>query len=420
MNRMMEPGGKISGRIAAPPSKSDAHRALICAALYGGSVTGAGDSDDVRATVSALGALGFAVRTVGNKISFERQPEALCTSEVDCAESGSTLRFLLPVCGALGLTRVFTGAGKLPERPVGPILREMKRFGAVCEGKKLPLRLSGHLRTGNYTIEGNISSQFISGLLMALPLLGGGSTVTVPGRLESAAYVDMTIKTLERFGIRWAADETAEGTVFRLADAMPAPCDYTVEGDWSGAAFLLTSGALGGRVTVTGLCRDSLQGDRAIAEILESMGAEVAWDRDEITVTKTGPLRPADIDVSGIPDLFPILVVAAAGARGDSRFTGTARLRIKESDRIESMFLTLAAIGGSMSVSGDTVTVRGTGRLKGGRLDSCGDHRIAMSGAVASLICGEAVEIEGAECCAKSYPGFFRDLRALEEAADEI
>lgn len=425
MDITLRAGSIIGGKLTAPPSKSDAHRALICAALRGdgAQVSGMGDSIDVLTTIEALNAMGAISQWNQNALYYTGWTDPERETRVNCRESGSTLRFLLPVCGALGRTCTFAGEGRLPLRPVSVILDEMAEHGVSASCPQLPLELSGRLEPGQYTIPGNISSQFISGLLMALPYAGGGSSIHIPGKLESAAYVDMTIDTLRHYGIHWDSHTTEAGTTYSMVPAesnVETPRPYVVEGDWSGAAFLLASGALGGSVQVGGLDRESRQGDKAIAHILEQMGATVAWPQPrQVTVTApdatTGAraLSPVEVDVSAVPDLFPVLAVLAAGAEGTSVFRNVARLRIKESDRVQTVCDMIEALGGSIRVEGDTVYVDGTGYLTGGIVDSCGDHRIAMSAAVASLICNDAVTILGAQCCAKSYPGFFEDFAKI-------
>ncbi len=426
MDITIRPNSRISGRVVAPPSKSDAHRALICSALCGNdaSVSAVGNSIDVETTIEALANLGASYTRQGDTLCYSGWDLTQSDGEVNCRESGSTLRFLLPVCSSLGLNRTFTGQGRLPERPISVIIDEMQRHGVTAKGDRLPLTLTGSLEIGEYRIPGNISSQFISGLLMALAKVGGTSRVVIPGKMESSAYVDMTVDTLAHFGARWQRNTSQEGTVYSLEqpfDTSKTPDTYEVEGDWSGAAFLLAAGALGGEIEVAGLEGKSRQGDRAIAHILEQMGAQVrsVGDRSwHIRRPTTTALQPVQVDVSEIPDLFPILAVLAAGAQGTSEFSNVARLRIKESDRVESVCSMLRGLGGNVRVEGDTVYVEGCGFLTGGQVDSWGDHRIAMSGAVASLICREPVTVLGAECCAKSYPGFFEDFAKIGGRAE--
>ncbi|MBR5137071.1 MAG: 3-phosphoshikimate 1-carboxyvinyltransferase [Clostridia bacterium] len=420
MNVTIVAKSKINGSLQAPASKSDAHRALICSAICGNGakVSHVGNSIDVETTIEALGSLGAVFTRDGETLCYTGWDDSKTEGEVNCRESGSTLRFLLPVCSALGLTRTFTGQGRLPERPISIIIDEMKDHGVSATGDKLPLTLSGKMSAGTYTIPGNISSQFISGLLMAMASQPGASKVVIPGKLESVAYVDMTVDTLAYYGLNWQCKKSETETVYELSEdhaATKEPKEYQVEGDWSGAAFPLVAGALGGRVILNGLDPESRQGDKAVADIIAMAGAKVTYlgDRRYEVVAPETQLKPFEVDVSGIPDLFPILAVLAAGAVGTSTFHNVARLRIKESDRVETVRQLLASLGGSMVVEGDTVYVEGNGQLKGGIVDSFADHRIAMSGAVASLICQEPVTVLGAECCAKSYPDFFKDFEKI-------
>ena len=420
MDIKLRANNRIDGLLQAPASKSDAHRALICSAICGkgAKVSHVGNSIDVETTIEALGSLGAAFTRNGDTLCYTGWDDSQKDGEVNCRESGSTLRFLLPVCSALGLTRTFVGQGRLPERPISVIIDEMRAHGVMATGDKLPLTLSGVMAAGTYTIPGNISSQFISGLLMALSNQEGPSKVVIPGKLESAAYVDMTVDTLAYYDLKWQCTKSDIETVYELSEdheATKEPLEYQVEGDWSGAAFPLVAGALGGHVIVDGLDSESRQGDKAVADIIAMAGAKVTYlgNRRYEVIAPEAQLKAIDVDVSGIPDLFPILAVLAAGAVGTSTFRNVARLRIKESDRVETVRQLLVSLGGSMTVEGDTVYVHGTGQLKGGIVDSFADHRIAMSGAVASLICQDPVTVLGAECCAKSYPDFFEDFERI-------
>lgn len=416
----MAADSRIQGSIQAPASKSDAHRALICAAICGcgAEVSNMGSSIDVETTLEALDSLGASFMKTGDKVCFTGWDFSGEGQQVNCRESGSTLRFMLPLCAAMGMKRTFVGQGRLPDRPISVIVDQLKAHGVIATGNRLPLTLSGRLEAGTYVIPGNISSQFVSGLLMALSCLPGTSQIVVPGKLESKAYVDMTVDTLTRFGINWQCISREKNTTYCLSDdhqTTAAPEEYLVEGDWSGAAFPLVAGALGGKVMVKGLNPESRQGDKAVTEIIAMAGGNVKYLGDR-TVEITAPekqLNPVEVDISGIPDLFPVLAVLAAGAQGRSTFHNVSRLRIKESDRVETVRQLLVSLGGSMTVDGDTVYVDGTGSLKGGTVDSFGDHRIAMAGAVASLICRQSVTILGAECCAKSYPEFFQDFERI-------
>ncbi len=371
-------------------SKSDAHRALICAALSKApcQVIYSGTSKDIQATESCLHAL--------------QKGEA----DMYCGESGSTLRFLLPVMGALGHKAAFHMEGRLPERPLSPLYEELEVHGCTLSPQgEVPLSIEGQLQSGTYTLPGNVSSQYISGLLFALPLLEGDSEIQLTTPLESAPYVDMTIKTLGDFGIR--IQTTEKGYRIPGDQIYTAPAIYQVEGDWSNACFFLAAGALTeGGIKVTGLNPDSIQGDKAVLEILKEMGAIVTIEPDGITVSP-GQLSGTHINVSQIPDMTPILSVLALAAEGTTTITGAARLRIKESDRLAAITETLTALGGHIEEQSDGLVIKGGRRLQGGIIHAHNDHRIAMMAAVTSLISDGTVTIQGADAVNKSYPAFF-------------
>lgn len=364
----------LRGTVPAIPSKSMAHRYLICAALASNETellcpeSGA----DIEATADCLNALGASVmRTkTGYRICPIRQiPPA---AALNCRESGSTLRFLLPVVGALGVDAVFHMEGRLPERPLSPLWAEMERMGCqLSRPDSNTLRCQGRLRAGTYSIDGSVSSQFITGLLLALPLMPGESQLVITGKPESKPYIDMTKAVLELFH---GPDDHSPGTI-------------PVEGDWSNGAFWLAAAALGNSVTVTGLNPNSVQGDRAVTSLLSAL--------EEFS----------SIDASDTPDLVPILAVAAASKKG-AEFSGISRLRLKESDRVQSIVNMITALGGAAEAAENTLTVRGTG-LVGGTVDACGDHRIAMSAAIAATVCTSPVTILGADAVIKSYPSFW-------------
>ena len=407
MNLTISPAS-LSGVIPAIPSKSMAHRLLICAALAGTptALDCQGTSKDIEATAACLSAMGAAVcRRDGGFEIAPRPAQSPCT--LPCGESGSTLRFLLPVAAALGLDAVFHMEGRLPQRPLSPLDRELEAHGAVLSRPEPDaLRCTGLLRAGNYTLPGNVSSQYISGLLFALPLLDGPSTLTVTGTVESAPYIAMTLDALRQFGVA----VTVENQVYHIpACGYQSPGQAAVEGDWSNAAFWLCAGALGRGITVTGLNPDSLQGDRAIFELLGRFGAKT----EGCFTASAGPLRPLDIDAAAIPDLVPVLSVAAAAAPGTTRIYNAGRLRIKESDRIESVWRLLTNLGAEAVQTEDGLLIRGGRRLTGGVVDSCNDHRIAMAAAVASSLCTGPVTVLDAGAVAKSYPEFWKDFERL-------
>lgn len=402
---------KLGGRIAAIPSKSQAHRLLICAALADEptALTCPEGSQDIEATVRCLTAFGAAIRRTetGYAVQSAQAPER---AEADCGESGSTLRFLLPVAAALGIDTTFCLHGRLAARPLSPLWEELEAHGcALSRPASDTVRCTGRLTGGVFRLAGNISSQFISGLLLALPMTGTDSELVLTTPLESAGYVDMTLDALRRFGVR--VECTQNG--WRIpAGARYASCGAAeVEGDWSNAAFWLTAGAISSPVTVTGLAPDSRQGDRAAAAILARFGAEVSTEGDAVTV-RPGRLRGIELNARDIPDLVPPLALAAACAEGTTRILGAERLRIKESDRLRSVAAALNALGGDVRVLPDGLEIHG-GTLTGGTADAQNDHRIAMLAAVAASVCAEPVRVCGAEAVNKSYPGFWKDFTQL-------
>ena len=371
---------KLSGIVNAIPSKSQAHRLLICAAFADSPTTliCPETNDDIQATAICLNALGSDIRRSDS--GYEIIPIKSIPNEalLDCGESGSTLRFLLPVVGALGIDATFRMGGRLPRRPLSPLWEEMERMGCnLSRPAENTIRCQGKLIAGDYFIDGGISSQFITGLLFAAALIDGKSQITVTGNLESKPYVDLTKQALE---------------IFQAPD-FHTPGYVTVEGDWSNSAFFLAAQQLGSAVTVTNLQTDSLQGDRMVATLLPQLE------------------NHCEIDAKDIPDLVPILSVVAAAQNG-AVFTGIHRLRLKESDRVESVIHMIKNLGGKAEADENTLTVFGTG-LKGGIVDSMNDHRIAMSAAIASTVCTEPVTILGAQCVSKSYPHFWEEFSRL-------
>ncbi|MDD5964805.1 MAG: 3-phosphoshikimate 1-carboxyvinyltransferase [Oscillospiraceae bacterium] len=414
MNKTILPGAR-TGEVHIPASKSQAHRMLLCAAMGENEVTlrCRGLSKDILATVACLKALGASVDAEGEVLHLRpvsAPPPGLCL--LPCGESGSTLRFLLPLVGALGASAVFEREGRLPERPIEPLGRELCRNGMDIRSDGARLSCSGQLRPGAFSLPGNISSQYISALLMTLPLLEGESTLRIEGALESAAYVAMTEEVLRLGGVR--TEKTGDGYRIPGGQRCRFAPELSVEGDYSNAAFFLCAGALSERgIRVTGLDPRSRQGDRAIVPLLEEMGAQVASDGSSVTV-KRAALHGITIDASPIPDLIPVLSVVAAAASGETRVIHAQRLRLKESDRLHSTTQMLRALGAEAEELPDGLVIRGGRTLAGGTVDACGDHRIAMSAAVAGGICRGAVTICGSECVQKSYPDFWTDFQQLK------
>ncbi len=407
--------GQRSGSVEVPASKSQAHRLLIAAALGTGEteISCDGISRDISATIACLNALGADISDCGGGLLRVRPIQAppRGARALSCGESGSTLRFLLPVAGALGAEAEFHMEGRLPQRPLAPLDGELISHGMDIALDGDVLRCRGKLTAGNYSIPGNISSQYISGLLLALPYLEGDSVLTVTGDIESGAYISMTEDALRLAGIDLG--KSGRNYVIKGGQRARLPERLRVEGDYSNAAFFLCIGALSEKgVTVSGLSENSLQGDRAALDILRRFGAEVETDGQSISV-RGGRLRGCVIDAAPIPDLIPALSAVAAAAEGETRVINAARLRLKESDRLSATARMLNGLGGDVTELEDGLIIRGGKGLSGGKVDSCGDHRIAMSAAVAACVCSGPVAVDGSECVQKSYPRFWRDYGAL-------
>ena len=381
----------LRGEIAALPSKSQAHRALICAALAKGKtrIVCGQTGQDVEATVRCLRALGAEIEYDGTAYTVAPITVPAQDAVPDVGESGSTLRFLLPVACALGVNTEFVLHGRLAKRPMEPLWSELRRHGAVLERGENTIRAGGKLAGKDFSLAANVSSQFLSGILFALCVMGGGS-LHLETALESAPYFDMTCDALERFG----AELIKEETLIRLASgSMQSPGELAVEGDWSNAAFWLCADRIGGsRLTVTGLDPASRQGDRAAPACIDAICA-----------------GNAVIDCGQIPDLVPPLAALAAFCPGRTVFAGAARLRLKESDRIESVVQMLKSLGAEAGALPDGLWVEGRRCLPGGTVDACGDHRIAMAAAICAPGCEGPVTVRGAEATEKSYAGFWKD-----------
>lgn len=384
---------KLSGTIRAIPSKSQAHRLLICSAFADASTVLECPSTnrDIEATADCLRALGAGISYDGSRYRIDPIASVPPKAVLNCCESGSTLRFLLPIAGALGVDTTFELAGRLPERPLSPLWEEMERMGCkLSHPTETTVRCHGKLRPGLYRIRGDVSSQFVTGLLFALSLLEEESRLELTGKVESLPYIHMTLSALKRFGVSFCHSENQ----FEITPAaFHTPGKIHVEGDWSNGAFWLAAKALGSELTVLGLDKGSVQGDRAVLRHLA-----VLDDYQQI-------------DASDIPDLVPILAVVA-GAKHGARFYNAGRLRIKESDRLQTAANLIQNLGGKASITDDSLTVEGTGYL-GGTVNAAGDHRIAMAAAIAATACTQPVTICGAEAVSKSYPAFWEDYKRL-------
>lgn len=404
------------GTLRAPRSKSEAHRALICAAFASAPTQILCDSsnDDIDATVDCLCALGAGIARTAQGFWVTPIAQVPAQAVLDVRESGSTLRFLLPVIAALGVRARIMRRGRLPERPLSPLRELLEQNGVcLCDAADGALEISGKLCPGDLSISANISSQFISGLLFALPLLDAHRDLTVRlvGQVESRPYIDMTLRTLRAFGI-FVREQDGALTV-PAHSVYLCPGTLCISGDWSGAAAFACMGAIGRHaIALEGLDLSCAQGDRAILSVLAQMGAKVHVEADAVTLSPT-PLRGVDIDAANIPDLVPVLAATAALANGKTRIRGASRLRFKESDRLASTCAVLCALGADVTQTEDGLVIVGKPTLAGGRVEAFGDHRIAMCAAVASLGCQSPVIIDGAQAVNKSYPAFWEQFSAL-------
>ncbi|MEI8216155.1 MAG: 3-dehydroquinate synthase [Eubacteriales bacterium] len=436
----------LIGKVKAIPSKSFIHRALICAALSRGEsiIHHIIYSEDVLATIDALSAIGAGFNIEENKIivkgifqdsggdvsSFGSEQQRVKVErfgdemvKINCKESGSTLRFMVPISAALGLRAELSGSGRLPIRPINAYFEifDMNSITYIHpEGRSIPLELDGRLASGNYKISGVTSSQFISGLLMALPLCSGDSTLEVSYPFESKGYVDITISVMNAFGVK--IEEEINNNICKYiipGNGSYKKSEYFIEGDWSQAAPWLCMGAINGEIEVEGLNEVSLQGDMEILNILKRFGADIKIENGLIS-SKTSTMTGINIDGSQIPDIVPALAVVAAFAQGTSRIENCGRLRFKESDRLETTMELLSKLGADVKIDCDSLVINGNGQLKGGMIESHQDHRIVMAASIAAAGTIEAVTINGYNSIKKSYPKYFKDYEKLGGEIDGI
>lgn len=414
----------LTGTVAAPASKSEAHRRMICAGLTRGATTLSGfmDSADMAATARCLKALGANVEKTEDCVTitgFARKPCKLPV--LDCGESGSTLRFFVPIALAMAKGGVFRMHGRLGQRPMD-VYRDLFvprgvrwRMGVGCDGAA-ELNVQGRLEAGHYVLPGNVSSQFVSGLMFALPLLEEESTLTVEQPVESAGYIRMTVEALTQSGV--VLEEIAP-----FSWRIPGHQQYRAKngqlsGDYSQAAVLLCAGALGHQVTVTHLAKETTQGDRAILKHLEALGAKVREDESGVTVT-AGRLIGATLDMADCPDIAPMLALTCQLADGESRLTGCGRLRLKECDRLAATVEILNLLGGNARAEGDTILISGVKKLKGGvTLPDYNDHRMVMLGAIAAAVAENPVTVTGVQALNKSWPEFINVYQKLGGKAE--
>lgn len=404
-----------AGTVTLPPSKSLSHRALICAALAAANgenskIYQLGQSVDIGATTACMQNLCADIAKANEEGLFSVGPKKAKTPQTNtlyCAESGSTLRFLIPIAAMLGKEFNFTGQGRLLQRPLGVYKDVFAQSGAFFKQTQDMVSLKGPLAAGTYCLPGDVSSQFLSGLILALPLAQKDSRLVLTSPLESAAYVNLTISVMQNFGVFVSREK--DGNFHIPGGQKYRGATYTVEADYSQAAFFLGAAALGRPVACAGLSQNSLQGDFAILSILQKMGCNITWENG--LVKASAPfLKAATIDVREIPDLVPPLAVLCSFAKGTSHIVNAARLRFKESDRLMAMAKELAALGAEIKENKDSLVITGKTSLQGGMANAHADHRIAMASALAAIGCTGTVSLSGWQSVEKSYPNFWDDF----------
>ena len=412
---------EIFGDIYIQISKSDAHRALITSFLAEGESVLKPWMENVGIDIIAT------KEAISNFADFKLEKDCLKVIPkekninnitIDVKESGSSLRLLIPVVSALGINAKFIGSKKLFSRPLGIYQKIWLNQGLTFDLKKDYLIIEGKLKSGDFNVEGNISSQFISGLLFALPLLDGDSKIIIEGELESAPYVMMTLKTLKSAKIE--TSKQADNIIEVFGSQKYSPINYEIEADWSHAAFFAAAGALGGETTLYGLNKYSIQGDKEILNILKFMGASIKYNEDNsITIKKASRLNGLDIDILNIPDLAPIIVALASTAKGTTKLYNAKRLRYKESDRINDLKDSFNKIGAKITSTEDEIFIEGVEKLHGGKTSSNNDHRIAMALCVASIVCENDIIIDDAQSINKSSFNFIEQFRSVGAKIEE-
>ena len=428
-------GGEARGHILPTPSKSHTHRAIIMAALAEGRSTISNPliSFDTEATMDAVRAMGATVTQEEGRIIVEGGNLHAPEKPIDVRNSGTTLRLLTGICSSFGEEVTLTGDESIQKRPMGPLLDSLSAAGVKCTSNdgKAPVTVCGPINGNMLTISGGVSSQFVSSLLMTAPITGQPTTVKVTGNMVSEPYIDITLGMMSCFGIHFdqnALDDrviryspfnrqaNASVEACKKYSAQPQkyqPADYTVPGDFSAAAFPLVAAGLAGSVSMFGLDIRDPQGDRRILNVLQAAGCAIAIDGKEISCATTGRPRPLEINMSSIPDLFPIVAVLLATADGKSKLWGAPHLRFKESDRIAQTEQMLKALGADITATDDGCIINGVERLHGGRVEHHGDHRIMMAAAVASLVADGPVVMEDDGCWNVSYPKFIQQMKSL-------
>lgn len=411
MERIIVRPSSLSGTIKAIPSKTYGHRMIILSALSQktSKLIINEYNDDLLATLNCIKELGADYSINGEVLEITPIKKVNSKPLLNAGESGSTLRFIIPVATALFENTIIDAEGSLKSRPIKPLLDGLSKVGVKFSRKALPIETFGKFTGGEIELPGHVSSQFISGILLAASITHKDTKIILTSNLESKAYVDVTIDVLKSYGID--VEKNCNGFFVKGGQSLKPQKEVIVEGDWSNAAPFLVAGALHGEVEITGLNIDSIQGDRVILDILKSFGAEV-FISDTIKV-KSKDKRPLNFDINECPDLLPVLSILACGASGRSVFTGCHRLKLKESDRLKNSMELINLLGGEAFIKDDSLIVNGSGYLLGGKVKSFGDHRMVMAGAIASLISKNDIQIDGFTAINKSYPRFFEDFKCL-------
>ncbi len=408
-------GRRVEGAVSAPPSKSYTHRALVCASLADGNSNILNPSlcDDTFATLKALTSLGVKSSLNHTCITVSGGELSPRSDLINCGESGTTLRFIVGVASLIRRRLIVTGEKSLLRRPVGELVRALNSLGAnvVCNGDFPPVISYGGFKGGRAVVRGDVSSQFISSLLLISPVAEEESTISV-SHVESKPYVMMTLKTQEIFGVKVKVTDEGDGLTFNVPTTPYKSTDFVVEGDWSSTAYFLTAAAISGYVRVFNVRPDSLQADKEILKLLKDVGASVRSGHDWVEVSE-GPLESFEHDVSDSPDLLPTLAVLAASAKGESIIRGIGRCRLKESDRVEAVYANLRGLGVAVDLRNDELIIKGGEKIRSGTIKSYGDHRIAMAFSLLSLKSEGDLLIDDPMCVSKSFPNFWGELTSL-------
>lgn len=406
-------GGRAEGKVSPPPSKSHTHRAIIMSALSEGrcEVSSPLISFDTRATMDAVRAMGAVVTEREGSVTVECESIHAPDRTIDVMNSGTTMRLMTGISSLFSEKVVLTGDSSIQKRPMGPLLDSLSAAGVECSsnGGKPPVEVRGPITGSELVIDGGVSSQFVSSLIMSSPLTGRPTDVRITGHLVSKPYIDITTSMMGKFGV----EVTEEGNVFHAEPQHYRPTDYRVPADFSSSAFPLVAGGIAGRVTARGMDMSDPQGDRKIIDVLKEAGCDVEVSGDEVTCSNTGRLEGAEIDMGDIPDLFPVVAVLLSTAKGRSRLYGAPHLRFKESDRIVLTENMLRTLGADIRGTEDGCVIEGVERLHGGRIEHNGDHRMMMAAAVASLVSDGPVSMENDACWNVSYPGFPEQMRSI-------